>query len=165
MRSPNNRALLYTPTIGMARVLIAAIVAGNIPIKVYHTKWHTIIGTIAEYAIANKAIVEMGPISIPTSKINIPKRIGMPPKINCHPVKIMIGVVQLCDFINTVPMPQKTAAAKRRKVPPEVPSLARSGPISMRRPDNPMVNPTVRARVNLSPKKITANIVAQSGIV
>ena len=165
MFSPNNRALLYTPTIGMARVLIAAIVTGNIPIKVYHNKWHTIIGTIAEYATANQAFVEMGPISIPASKINIPKSIGMPPKINCQPVKIIIGVVQLCDFINTVPTPQKTAAAKRRRVPPEVSSLARSSPISMRRPDNPTINPTIRARVNRSPKKIIAKIVAQSGIV
>jgi hypothetical protein len=40
--------LLYTPTIGMASVLIAAIDAGNIPINVYHTKWQIIIGTRAE---------------------------------------------------------------------------------------------------------------------
>jgi hypothetical protein len=46
--SPNNMALQYTPTIGMARVLIAAIAVGNMPINVYHNKWHTIIGTKAE---------------------------------------------------------------------------------------------------------------------
>ena len=50
--SPSNKALLYTPTMGIARVLIDAIAVGNMPINVYHTKWHIIIGTKAEYSIA-----------------------------------------------------------------------------------------------------------------
>ena len=55
---PSNRALLYTPTMGIARVLIDAIAVGNMPINVYHTKWHIIIGTKAEYSTAISPAVD-----------------------------------------------------------------------------------------------------------
>ena len=58
--SPSNTALLYTPTIGIARVLIDAMAVGNMPINVYHTRWHMIIGTKAEYSTAVSPAMDNG---------------------------------------------------------------------------------------------------------
>ena len=55
-----NMALLYTPTKGMASVLIDAIAVGSIPINVYHRRWQTIIGTSAEYRTAINPICDKG---------------------------------------------------------------------------------------------------------